>query len=268
MELTKKIKKNFFPSKKLAQHFLTEKRILKKIVLAAEINENDSVLEIGTGFGNLTREIAKKAKKVITIEKDPKLLELAKQFLKDFKNIEFVCQDVLSLSLEKFQFSKVMGNLPYYIATTIIKKFLLTKEKPKLMVFLVQKEVAKRIVARAPKTNFLALFVEFFAKSKIVMIVKRKYFWPKPKVDGAVIKIEPYQTLINKEVPFEFFLKTIKAGFSHPRKTLLNNLTFYFKKNKIELEKILLKLGIDSKKRPENLSLSLWIKLTKELFSL
>lgn len=263
----KKILKNFLPSKKLAQHFLLEKKILEKIVLAAEIKENETVLEIGTGLGNLTLEIAKKAKKVITVEKDPKILNLAKEFLKDLKNVEFVCQDILDFPLEKYQFSKVIGNLPYYIATAIIRKFLLAEKKPELMVFLVQKEVAKRIVAKPPKTNFLAIFVEFFAKSEIVMTVKRKYFFPMPKVDGAVIKIKPHEKQISKEVPFEIFFKTLKAGFSHPRKTLLNNLTFHFKKSKIELEKILLKIGINRKKRPENLSFPLWIKLAKELFS-
>jgi 16S rRNA (adenine1518-N6/adenine1519-N6)-dimethyltransferase len=134
------------------------------------------------------------------------------------------------------------------------------------MIFLVQKEVAQRICAKAPKTNFLALFVQFYANAKILDYVKKDCFWPRPKVDGAILKIEPlkngYQKIINPEI----FFKVLKAGFLHPRKKLINNLTVSLRRNKIELEKVFSKIGINSNSRAENLSLHLWIKLTKELF--
>jgi len=267
-ELINLLNKNF-PLKSFGQNFLIKESVLKKIVSLAEINENDFVLEIGSGFGNLTKELAKKAKKVLAIEKDKRMVNLAKEFLKGFKNVEILNEDILKIDLLKLNLQKgykVLGNLPYHISKAVIQKFLLAKEKPSLMIFLIQKEVAQRICAKAPKTNFLALFVQFYAKAKILDYVKRDCFWPKPKVDGAILKIEPLKNDYGKIIDPEVFFKILKAGFSHPRKKLINNLTLTLIKNKIELEKVFLKIGIDPKSRAENLSLFSWIKLTKELF--
>jgi 16S rRNA (adenine1518-N6/adenine1519-N6)-dimethyltransferase len=267
-ELIELLNKNF-PLKSLGQNFLIKESILRKISSFAEIEEDDFILEIGAGFGNLTKELAKKAKKVLAIEKDKRMVNLAKEFLKDFKNVEILNEDVLKIDLSRLNLQKeykVVGNLPYNISKPVIQKFLKIKEKPSLMIFLVQKEVAQRICAKAPKTNFLALFIQFYANAKILDYVKKDYFWPRPKVDGAILKIEPlkngYQKIINPEI----FFKVLKAGFLHPRKKLINNLTVSLRRNKIELEKVFSKIGINSNSRAENLSLHLWIKLTKELF--
>ena len=266
-ELIELLNKNF-PLKSLGQNFLIKESILRKISSFAEIKEDDFILEIGAGFGNLTKELAKKAKKVLAIEKDKRMVNLAKEFLKDFKNVEILNEDVLKIDLSKLNLQKeykVVGNLPYHISKPVIQKFLKIKEKPSLMIFLVQKEVAQRICAKAPKTNFLALFIQFYANAKILDYVKKDYFWPRPKVDGAILKIEPlkngYQKIINPEI----FFKVLKAGFFHPRKQIINNLTSLLKQDKIKIIEILQKNKIPKTKRPENLNLKTWIKLAKDL---
>jgi 16S rRNA (adenine1518-N6/adenine1519-N6)-dimethyltransferase len=266
-ELIEFLNRNF-PLKSLGQNFLIKESVLKKISSFAEIKESDFVLEIGAGFGNLTKELAKKAKKVLAIEKDKRMVNLAKEFLKDFKNVEILNEDILKIDLSELNLPKgykVVGNLPYYISKPIIQKFLKIKEKPSLMIFLVQKEVAQRICAKAPKTNFLALFVQFYAKAEILDYVKKDYFWPKPKVDGAILKIESLKNSYEKVIEPEIFFKVLKAGFLHPRKQIINNLTSFLGEAKIKIIKVLQKNKIPKNKRPENLNLKLWIKLAKSL---
>jgi len=266
-ELIGLLNKNF-PLKSFGQNFLIRESILKKIASFAEIKEDDFVLEIGPGFGNLTKELAKKAKKVLAVEKDKRMVSLAKEFLKNFKNVEILNEDILKIDLSKLNLPKkykVVGNLPYHISKPVIQKFLKAKEKPNLMIFLVQKEVAQRICAKAPKTNFLALFVQFYAKAKILDYVKKEYFWPRPKVDGAILKIEPLKNGYEKIIDPEIFFKVLKAGFSHPRKQLINNLTSFLGQDKIKITEILEKNKILKTKRPENLNLKTWVKLAKDL---
>jgi 16S rRNA (adenine1518-N6/adenine1519-N6)-dimethyltransferase len=133
------------------------------------------------------------------------------------------------------------------------------KRKPKLIVLMVQKEVAQRICAKPPKMNLLAVSVQFYAKPQIISFVSKNCFWPRPKVDSAVIKIEP------REIKFDanLFFKIVKAGFSHPRKQLINNLSRKLKREKEEIKKLLSQLGISPKKRAEELSIEDWMKLTK-----
>ena len=267
----KKLLKSYYPLKKLGQHFLINEKILKKIADLGGIQKEEVIVEIGCGFGNLTKELAKKAKRVIAIDKDWRMIELAKNFLKDFKNVNFLCEDARKISLSKLKINsqyKVFGNLPYYIANFIIQKFLEEEKKPEIMIFLVQKEVAQRICAKEPKLNILALAVQFYGKAKIKGIVKRENFWPKPKVDGAILEIIPYKNGFQKEIDPKLFFKILKAGFSFPRKKIINNLTLALRENKMKIEEVLLKSEINPNLRPENLSLKAWIKLTKNLFSL
>ena len=270
IEEIKNFLKPYFPLKKLGQHFLINEKILKKIADFGEIQKEDLILEIGCGFGNLTKELAKRAKKVIAIDKDWRMIELAKIFLKDFKNVEFFCEDARKISLSKLKINsqyKLFGNLPYYIASFIIRKFLEEEKKPEIIIFLIQKEVAERICAKEPKLNILALSVQFYGKVKIKGIVKKENFWPKPKVDGAILEIKPYKNGFEKNMDPKLFFKTLKAGFSFPRKKIINNLTLAFRENKMKIEEVLLKSEIDPNLRPENIPLKAWIKLTKNLFS-
>jgi len=258
---------NTAPKDRLGQNFLLEKRVAVKMLGATDVSLKDTVLEIGPGIGTLTKELAKSAGKVITVEKDPVMVDILKETVKDFPNIEIIQADILVLrqtkeflSLSKF---KVVANLPYYITSPVIRMFLETKNKPKLMVFMVQKEVGQRICAKPPDMNLLAVSVQFFAEPKIVSFISKGAFWPRPKVDSAILKIVPKKEL--SPVDSSLFFYIVKAGFKQPRKQLVNNLMQGLKLKREEIETWLHKAGIQPTKRAETLSLKDWVSLTKSL---
>jgi 16S rRNA (adenine1518-N6/adenine1519-N6)-dimethyltransferase len=262
-EILKKYR--IFPSKRLGQSFLIDKKVLKKIVEVADLSKNDSVLEVGPGIGNLTIELAKKVKKVIAVEKDEKMVEILKERLKEerIKNVEIVNEDILKFlpSFKLRRSYKVVANIPYYLTSRLIRNLLEAKRRPKLIVLMIQKEVAQRICAKPPKMNLLAVSVQFYAKPEIVSFVSKNCFWPRPKVDSAIIKISN----IKKQKPTKeekLFFKIVRAGFSHPRKQLINNLSKGLKKNKKIVKEWLLNCGISPDKRAENLSIEEWKRLT------
>jgi 16S rRNA (adenine1518-N6/adenine1519-N6)-dimethyltransferase len=275
---------NTEPKKSLGQNFLINKSILNKVLEAADIKPDDIILEIGPGFGVLTQELVKKAKKVIAIEKDEKICEVLKASLKDFKNIEIICEDILKILNSKFPARigyvegvaggqipnsyKVVANLPYYIASAVIRKFLETENPPKKMVLMVQKEVGQRICAASPKMNLLAVSAQFYADVKILFYVPKEYFWPKPKVDGAVIEIKPRINTDKKRINADLFFKVVKVGFSQPRKQLANNFKKALKLDNEEINSWLLKNNINPKARAENLTIEDWINLAKTLYQL
>ncbi len=248
--------------KRLGQNFLVDRAVLGKIVKAAESTQNDIVLEIGPGLGTLTQELAKEAKKVIAIEKDAKMCEILKETLKDFNNIEIINTDVLkfiNLKLEIKNF-KIVANIPYYLTSPLIRMFLESENPPELMVLLIQKEVAQRICSKPPKMNLLAVSVQFYAEPKIVSYVSKNSFWPKPKVDSALIKISQIHTNLPQLITNLFF-KIVKAGFSQPRKQLVNNLSKELKLNKEKTASWLLKNNIKPEQRAETLSVDDWLLL-------
>ncbi len=279
MELTSlKIIKELFskyearPLKRLGQNFLIDKNVLQKIINAADLNKNDIVLEIGPGIGALTQELAKNTKKVIAIEKDKKMIEILKETLKDYKNAEVIYGDVLKiLELEnylkitklKIKNYKVVANIPYYLTSPLIRKFLESKNPPQEIILMVQKEVAQRICSKPPDMNLLAVSVQFYAEPKIMNYVSKNCFWPAPKVDSAIIKIVP-----GRRTSQELFFKVVRAGFSQPRKQLVNNLTTLKSLNGVKLDKYkvadwLLKNNTNPNQRAETLSVSDWINLTQ-----
>ena len=276
------------PVKWLGQNFLIDEKVLRKIIEAAELSENDIVLEVGPGIGNLTAELAKRVKKVIAIEKDKKMVEILRETLKNFTNIEIIEGDILKINLKPYTSKpyKVVANIPYYLTSPLIRKFVETVEvKPQLLVLMVQKEVAQRIVARPPAMSILAVSVQFYAKPEIISLVSKKSFWPSPKVDSAIIKIsafnQPRKSAFNQR-----FFKIVRAGFSQPRKQLINNLSKNLKVDELKListrrslalarviDKIkvrdwLLKNKIQPTQRAETLNLEDWINLTKSFIIL
>jgi len=267
LDIKKIIKKyQIHPLKRLGQNFLIDKKVVKKMIRAADLKKEDIVLEVGPGLGVLTQEIAKKSKKVIAVEKDKKLAEILKKETAKFKNIEIINENILNYNLDcKLQFAgyKVVANLPFYITSPAIRKFLEADKPPKEMVLIVQKEIAQRICACPPKTNFLAISVQFYGKPEIISYLSKKSFWPKPKVDSAIIKIIPF----NKNIPDKLFkqkiFQIIKAGFSQPRKQLAGNLASKLKLDKQKINSWLLKNNIQPNQRAETLGIQDWIKLTK-----
>lgn len=272
MELTSpKIIKNLLekyetrPSKRLGQNFLIDKNVLQKIITSSDIKPSDTILEVGPGIGTLTTELAKAAKKVIAVEKDKIMIEILKETLKDFHNIEIVNADILHYAPQIKNY-KIIANIPYYLTSPLIRKFLEEKNPPSEIILMLQKEVAQRICAKPPKMSLLAISVQFYADAKIVSNVSKNCFWPSPKVDSAIIKITP--KISGHRESADLFFKIVKAGFSQPRKQLVNNLTTLKTLNGVKLDKYaatdwLLKNNLKPNQRAETLSVNDWVNLAK-----
>lgn len=265
----------FISKRSLGQHFLVNPRVLDKIVAAAEITKEDVVLEVGPGTGNLTKKLAEKAKRVIAIEKDRRLIGFLKNKLSENSAIagksEIIESDILKLNsrhshaIRKLasQPYKIVANIPYYITSRFLRTVFEKWPKPKLIVLTIQKEVAQRIAAKPPKMNLLAVSVQFFSEPKIVGHISKENFRPRPKVDSAVIKLMPKEKLPTGDI--EKFFKIAKAGFSQKRKLLIGNLSGKLKLEKNILLEIFKKLEINPKARAENLGLENWIKLARQI---
>ncbi len=272
-------KNNIEPNKKLGQNFLINDIFVEKII--SHINQELTV-EIGPGTGILTKKISEIVPQVIAIEKDLKMINILKKDLKKYKNIEIINADAL-IEIEKIIKTKniksysVVSNLPYSVATAIIRKFLELDNKPNKMILMVQKEVAERILAKPHlfkknkfikvnkkiNMNVLAVSVQFYSTIKKLFDVPKNAFWPQPKVDSCVIEITPYKNIcFDKEFHSKFF-KILKAGFSSPRAQLLNNLSKKLKLKKEIVEKKLLMSNINFERRAETLNMKDWINLTK-----
>ena len=254
------------PSKRLGQNFLIDKNALAKVVEAANLQPTDVILEIGPGIGTLTQALAQKVRKVIAIEKDAGMVDILGKTLKDFKNIEIVQGDALKLDPNPYTLApyKVVANIPYYITSPLIRKFLETPRQPEHMVLMLQKEVAQRIVARPPDMSILAVSVQFYAEAKIVSYVSKGCFWPVPNVDSAIIAIRSRNDAKpSGKINTDLFFRIVRAGFSQPRKQLGGNLVKELKGNKKGITEWLLANNIQPTQRAETLSLKDWQNLTK-----
>ena len=259
------------PKKSLGQNFLINQGILDKIVGAAEVGPEDTVVEVGPGTGNLTRKLSEKAKRVVAVEKDHRLIEELKEKFKN-SNVEIVETDVLKLDIEELFRNlkleirnsnyKVIGNIPYYITSHFLRTVFEEWPKPKLTVLTVQKEVAQRIMAKPPHMNLFALSVQFYSNPTIVGYIAQGSLRPIPKVDSAIIKLIP-----QKDLPADkdLFFKLIKAGFAGKRRQLANNLDKNLGLPKDRVIGILKELGLDEKIRAENLSVEKWVELSRFL---
>jgi 16S rRNA (adenine1518-N6/adenine1519-N6)-dimethyltransferase len=251
------------PSRQRGQNFLINEVIVKEVIQTAELNKDDIVLEIGSGFGILTEEIAVIAKKVLAIEIDKTLANILKKRFVDFKNTEIIQDDIRCFDSDKYGLKKykLIANLPFNLSGFILRKFLTAKNKPELISLVLQKEIGRKIIAQPGEMTKLSLMVQLYGQVKIVKEIKSGNFWPRPKVDSIIIKIKPFKRInFDQEKLFQF----IRAGFSSPRKYLLNNL---IKSGIIEKEKAIKKfqkLGMDLKIRAEDLSVENWKDLGEE----
>ena len=278
------------PKKSLGQNFLKSEKVAEEIVSAGEVCPDDIVLEVGPGKGILTEKLLEKAKKVIAVEKDEELVYfLSQKFSEEIKNekLELISGDILqsqisNLKSKKFKY-KLIANIPYYITSHLLRTFLESDYQPSLMVLMVQKEVAERIVGakRKAKRNFsrftlprsgagsdasqnfvlpsskeslLSISVKAYGRPEIIRYAPAGYFSPAPKIDSAVIKISGISKKFFQDIGEQKFFETVKKGFSQKRKMLINNLKV--KKDDFTA------CNIDEKARAENLSLEQWKCLT------
>jgi 16S rRNA (adenine1518-N6/adenine1519-N6)-dimethyltransferase len=246
--------------KSLGQNFLKSVPALNKIVETGEISQEDIVLEIGPGKGALTEKLLEKAGTVIAVEKDYELCHLLEEkFKKEIENQKLILlrEDILEFKINKDTSYKIIANIPYNITGAILKKFLTENNQPKLMVLMVQHEVAKRIVATDGKESILSTSVKAYGEPKMVIKVPARYFSPAPKVDSAVIAIKNIsrQKFQENNVNEESFWEIVKKGFAHKRKKLSGNL-----KGVVSLEL----LSKFANQRAENLTLADWIFLSQK----
>lgn len=246
---------------------------MNKIVDAGDITKDDLILEVGTGIGTLTKSIAEKAGLVVTVELDKKLIPAAKEYLKGIKNIEIINQDAMKIDLtklfnkyDKYKNKKIIANLPYYITSPLISKILESDTKPDLIILTIQKEVAERIVSPPGKKQYgsFSIFVNYYARPKIIFYIPNTSFTPKPAVSSAVLKLE----VLNKpsvDVKDEkLFFRIVRAAFIQRRKMLKNAIE---NANITGVSKALEVSGIDGKRRGETLSIEEFAKLSDAFFS-
>ncbi|MBU5676481.1 16S rRNA (adenine(1518)-N(6)/adenine(1519)-N(6))-dimethyltransferase RsmA [Alkaliphilus sp. MSJ-5] len=252
-------------SKSLGQNFLIDQNILDNIVDGANISKDDYVIEVGPGIGSLTQNIAEKSKSVVAIEIDKTLIPILNDTLKDYSNVEVINEDVLKLDLhklinEKFKGNraKVIANLPYYVTTSIIMKFLEERVPVQSLTIMIQKEVADRMQAKPGTKDYgaLSIAVQYYCNPKILLKVPPSVFIPQPKVESTVIKLdilERPKVYVESE---DLFFALVKDAFGKRRKTLLNALsTGDLKLNKDLLKDVLLSSGIDENRRGETLTI-------------
>lgn len=261
----------YSPKKQFGQNFLTSIPARIAIVEAGDVTEKDIVLEIGPGKGFLTKGILEKGAHVIALEKDRDLLPLLQEsFSSEVESgkLTLLEGDVLEFDPSNSQLVtsnyKLIANIPYYITGAILSRFLSEVAQPSLMVVLIQKEVAERIVARDNKESLLSLSVKVYGEPKIVYRVSSGSFFPAPKVDSAVLQIKNISRANFKNAYHEeMFFKLIHAGFAHKRKIAISQIQEDFPTHNMRV--IFDELGISQKVRAEDLSVDIWLQLSLRL---
>jgi len=255
------------PRKAFGQNFLVDDHVLERIVQAADLEPDDLVLEVGPGLGVLTQELARRVRRVVAVELDRDVAAALKRILAGQQNVEIVQEDILRFDPSERlgeQRYKVVANLPYYITSPTLRHFLEARAKPSLMVVMVQREVAERIVARPNDMSLLAVSVQVYGDPRLVMVVDPSSFYPPPKVESAVVRIDLFEKPA-VDVDLEKFFRVVSAGFSQPRKQLHNTLSQAIWMPAGAAKEALTEAGIDPTRRAESLTVDEWARLTRAL---
>ncbi|MFO7815584.1 MAG: 16S rRNA (adenine(1518)-N(6)/adenine(1519)-N(6))-dimethyltransferase RsmA [Halanaerobiales bacterium] len=269
-------------NKKLGQHFLIDNEIMRKIISVSTLEGNESVIEIGSGIGSLTQYLLEELHngQVLAIEKDSRFVNILKDLFSGYNNLEILEDDILQVNwnafLEKYQLKnekvKVIANLPYYITTPIIETLLFSPLQISAMVFMMQREVAKRLAASPGTKDYgsLSVFIQFHYKTEVKFEVNPESFIPRPKVHSAVIKLVPHREIPYKVKNKDFFFDVVRAIFNLRRKNIKNSLTL---SPHLDLDKGLILEGlkdceIDKRIRGENLSIEEMVLLSNSFWQL
>jgi 16S rRNA (adenine1518-N6/adenine1519-N6)-dimethyltransferase len=267
-------KSGFKPKKRLGQHFLIDEAVLERILSAAELSPGDIVVEIGPGLGILTEGLARRGAKVIAVELDAKLVALLKKRLTAFPDVKIVHADILEVTpaqllkdnlpaSELARGYKVIANLPYYITSPVLSHFLEAQPRPSEMVVMVQKEVGEAITAALGKMRLLSVRTQFYSKPAIISYVPAASFYPPPKVDSVILRLDVYSQPPIEVSDAASFFDIVMHGFSAPRKQLRNSLAHSLEMPPSQVALLLEKAGIEAKRRAETLSLEEWRELWK-----
>jgi 16S rRNA (adenine1518-N6/adenine1519-N6)-dimethyltransferase len=238
---------------------------LEKIIGAADLSLDDTVLEIGPGRGFLTKALLERAGRVVAIEMDRELIDRLGEKFADFPNVEFVEGDGREVDFEALVGTdvpyKVVANLPYYAATPIVRRFLEATHKPSVLVVMLQREVAREMTAQPGKMGILSVATQVYGKPRIVTSVPPRAFRPSPNVSSAVVRIDVYdEPAVSFDTPDGFF-KVVKAGFSAPRKQIHNNLKRGLDLDSETVSTLLSSADVDPTRRAQTLSIDEWGQL-------
>ena len=263
---------DFKPKKRLGQHFLVDEAVLERILSAGELSPGDIVIEIGPGLGILTEALAKQGVRVIGVELDAKLVTLLRKRLAGFPDVKIVHADILKVAPRQLlqdnlpacdlvRGYKVIANLPYYITSPVLSHFLEAQPRPSKMVVMVQKEVGEAIAAALGKMRLLSVRAQFYSKPAIVSYVPAASFYPAPKVDSVILRLDVYSQPPIEVSDVAGFFDIVMHGFSAPRKQIRNSLAHSLEMPPGQVASLLEKAGIEPKRRAETLSLEEWREL-------
>lgn len=254
-----------FAKKSLGQHWLTDFATLSAICDAANLRDDDAVLEIGPGVGTLTELLCERAGRVVAVEFDQKLAaELPRRIPES--NLEVVHQDILSFDLTSLPPNyKVVANIPYYLTSNLVRVLSESTNQPACAVLLVQKEVAERVSAKPGSMSLLSVTAQFYWQTEPGIVVPASLFTPPPKVDSRVLVLKRRDTPLFPDVDAKQFFRLVKAGFSNRRKTLLNSLSGGLQLEKPAVLTLLQSANIQPTARPQELSLEQWYALFQQI---
>lgn len=271
-------KYNITPKRNLGQNFLIDEKVYQKIIETANLNSADLVLEVGAGFGLLTTKLLKKAKKVLAVELDKKFFQPLNKLTQVYKNLILIHHDIRQLSnkeigeklaakkiTNEIDDYKIIANLPYNISSYFLRKFLSYSPKPKYLGLLLQKELAERIIAPAGAMSLLAVMCQFYSEPKLIEVVDKSSFWPRPAVDSAIIQIKTINPKEKYQLPLNFnekkFWQLLRIGFSARRKQLKNNLANGYQFSQELIKSKLKKIGLKEAVRAQELTIDNWLKI-------
>jgi 16S rRNA (adenine1518-N6/adenine1519-N6)-dimethyltransferase len=260
------------PKKRWGQHFLIDRNILNKVIRTAQVGKEDIVLEIGPGLGEMTFALASRAKRVIAVEIDPKLVEILKKKAVNYPNVETVKGDILKIDLNLLlsregRRIKVVANLPYQISAPLLFRFIESKEFFSTLTLMLQREVAERMVASPDRKEYgpLSVFLQLVWNLSIRFFVKPSAFFPPPEIESAVVHMVPKERPILELRDEEWFHQVVRGCFRYRRKTLINGLKHSGLSLPQDLERRFENIGIDPRRRPETLSVQEFARLAEAL---
>src|SRR5665213_175698 len=254
-----------FAKKSLGQHWLNDRASLEAMCDAAEVQAQDTVLEIGPGLGSLTQLLTERAGQVIAVEFDERLArELPRRV--EAGNLQIVSQDIMRFDFGSLPAGyKLVANIPYYLTSHLIRVLSETANPPSTAALLVQKEVAERVAAGPGDMSILSVTAQFYWQVSLDRQIPAHLFTPPPQVDSQILILSRRPDLLFEDVEPKEFFRIVKAGFAQPRKTLLNNLSAGFQYGRDEAQSVCDRASIDSKRRAQTLSLDEWHALYRSL---
>ncbi len=258
------------PNKSFGQNFLIDRSVLNKIIDASAIDADDEILEVGAGTGVLTRELAQHAKRVVAVEIERDMLTLLEETTGSYKNVELVARNLLQLDPSEVFAQrpyKLVANLPYYITAPTFRHFLESANPPRLLVVMVQLEVAQRIVAAPGDLSLLAVSIQFYGQPRIVARVPANAFYPAPKVDSAILRVDIRPQVALSQQERDGFFHVVQAGFCARRKQLHNSLTHGLHYKNELVRSWLASADIDASRRAETVSIEEWLRLWRVIAS-